>query len=42
MTFDNVKNYVELARKYLLHIADKQAEWVRKGVEQICGKINLA
>ena len=42
VTFDNRKSYVDKAREYLLHVADKQAEWVRQGVELICGKTSLA
>ena len=42
VTFDNRKSYVGKAREYLLHVADKQAEWVRQGVELICGETSLA
>ena len=42
VTFDNHKKYIQLARKYLLHVSDKQAGWVRQGVELICGKSSLA
>ncbi len=34
--------YIDLAVQQLLHVADKQANWVRKGVEIICGKVSLA
>ena len=42
VTFENRLNYIELASQYLLHVADRQAEWMRQGVELICGKYSLA
>ena len=29
VTFENRKNYIQLATNKLLHIADQQADWVR-------------
>jgi len=42
VTFETKDSYVNLAIQALLHTADKQAEWVRSGVEMVCGKFNLA
>ena len=42
VTVENRDEYVRLATQAYLHVADKQADWVREGVEIICGKNNLA
>ena len=42
VTFETKDSYVNLAIQALLHTADKQAAWVRSGVEMVCGKLNLA
>jgi hypothetical protein len=34
--------YIQLATQAFLQVANKQAGWVRSGVEMICGKFNLA
>ncbi len=34
--------YIQLATQALLNVANKQAAWVRSGVELVCGKYNLA
>jgi hypothetical protein len=42
VTAENRDEYIRLATQAYLHVADKQADWVRKGVEIICGEGNLA
>ena len=42
VTAANRESFVYLATQAHLHAADEQADWVREGVELICGKNNLA